>query len=254
MGENFVKIDAMNKNLIGLSIIGILLGFAGGFLIANALNRGQINKLLAENLRLEKASAEPQSKPEDLTLTEAEIKEKLTQAENNSKDFGFQKGLGLALYSYAAKKQDAILLSEVATLLDRAHNLNPDDYQVLVSLGNVNFDLGQIKRDTDRNLKARDAYQKALLKNPMDTDVVTDLGLTYLLTDAPEIKRAEEFLSKALEQNPNNERALQYMTQTQIAARNIEEAGKFLARLKSINPSNPGMRDLEAQISQAKIQ
>lgn len=254
MSGNFAKIKAMNKNLIGLSIIGILLGFVGGFLIANALNRSQIDKLLAENSRLEKSAADPQTNQEELTLTEAEIKERLTEAENNSKDFGFQKGLGLALYSYAAKKQDAKLLAEVAKLLERAHNLNPDDYQVLVSLGNVDFDLGQINKDSGRNLKAREAYQKARLKNPKDTDVITDLGMTYLLSDPPDLKQAEEYLRKALEQSPNNERALQFMTQTQITAKNIDEAGKFLARLKSINPTNPGMRDLEAQISQAKIQ
>ncbi|MEZ5346129.1 MAG: tetratricopeptide repeat protein [Pyrinomonadaceae bacterium] len=244
----------MKKNLIGLSLIGILLGFAGGFLIANALNRSQIDKLLAENTRLAKAAPESSPSAADSSLTDEEINERLAQAAKNPEDFGFQKGLGLALYSYAAKKQDARLLAEVAILLDRAHKLNADDYQVLVSFGNVSFDLGQINKDADRNLKARELYQKALAKNPKDTEVVTDLGLTYLLADQQDLKRADENLSKALAQNPNYERAVQYMTQTKIALREADEAAKYLEKLKSINPNNPGMRELETQLAQIKVQ
>ncbi len=242
----------MNKKFVWLSILGVILSFVGGFFLANALNRGEISSLTAENARLKKNQSGQTSQQSEVDLSDKEIQEKIAEAKKNPKDFAFQKGLGLGLYRYAMLKQDKDLLVDVSMLLQRANDLNPDDYDVIVSLGNVYFDLGQIEKDKESNLKARKLYQKALEKNPKDVNVRTDFGLTYLLTEDAEIDKAIGELEKSLELNSKHEKTLQFLTQAKIKKGNLDEAEKYLAKLKEINPKNQGIADLEGQIKQNK--
>ncbi len=145
----------MNKKLFWLSIIGILISFVGGFLLANALNRSEINSLTTENERLKQNQNEASQSNSESELSESEIRKKIAEAEKNPENFNFQKGLGLGLYRYAMLKQDKALMNDVAKLLQRAYNLNSDDYEVIVSLGNIYFDLGQINKDRTSNEKAQ---------------------------------------------------------------------------------------------------
>lgn len=244
--------NRMNKKFVGISILGIILSFIGGFMLANALNRSETGKLQAENTKLQKERVQSQESRTGSDLSTEEIQKKIAEAERNPDDFAYQKGLGLALYRYAAVKRDNKLLEQVTGLLERAYRINPDDYDVLVSLGNIYYDLGQSKKDADLNLKARDFYKKALEKNSKDANVRTDYGLTFLLTEKPERELAIRELKTALELNPKNEKALVYMTQAQIGQGNFDEAGKYLIRLKEVNPENPRTGELEALISQNK--
>lgn len=239
----------MNRKAVWLSVIGILLGFAGGFLVANALNRSQLSALQTENMGLREQAAGTGKNQAGEDLSRAEIDGKLAEAKENPDNFEFQKQLGLALYRYAASKQDAELLVEVAALLERAFSLNPDDYQVMVSLANVNYDLGQINRTEQRNLKARELYLKALSKYPQDTGVITDLGLTYLLSANPDPANAAVQFETTLKIDPRHERALRYMTEAQIAVGDEEKANGFLKRLKEVNRNHPGMADLESKLT-----
>lgn len=240
----------MNKKFVWLSILAVIISFIGGFILANALNRAELMRLTAENARLQKSPPAPGSSASKGGLSNEEIKTKIEEAARNPEDFAFQKGLGLALYRYAAVEQDAGLLEEVRKLLDRAHALNPDDYQVLVALGNINYDLGQIKKDPASNLRARELYRQALEKNKRDSNVLTDLGLTYLLTAEPDREKAVEALGLALEADGRNEKALVYMTQARIESGEMGEAGKYLARLKEVNPDNDRIGEFEKKISQ----
>jgi tetratricopeptide (TPR) repeat protein len=239
----------MSNKLFWLSFLGILLAFAVGFLIANALNRSQISNLLAENARLTNGQKDLKENSNKQDISEKEIADSILKAEKNPKDFSLQKGLGLALSKLAMYKQDPALFEKAEALLDRAHELNANDYEVMVSLGNVNFDLGQINKDSVRNTKARRIYKKALGKNPNDVNVITDYGLTFLLTMPPDLDRAKTELAKTLALDPKQERALQYMTRTQIEIGNFEEADGYLKRLKEVNPANPGLKDLDTKIS-----
>ena len=244
----------MSKNYLWLSILAVLISFAGGFLLANALNRSEMNNLLAENNRLKKEPLPDQnsSQAPQESLTEQEIREKLTQAEKNPDDFNFQKGLGIGLYRYAAMKQDPKLLQETAQVLERAYLINPNDYDVLVSLGNIYYDVGQLEKSSENNKKAREIYSKALAKNPQDTFVRTDYGLTFLLTENPEREKAIEELEKALEANPKNQKALYYISQALIETGKVEKAREKIAILKQMNPKSPGVGELEKLIAQTE--
>jgi tetratricopeptide (TPR) repeat protein len=228
----------MNKKVFWLSIVAVLASFAGGFLIANSLNRNEINALRAENETLKNAQNETNQTEEELSLSDEEIKRKIIEADQNPTNFSFQKNLGLALYNYASMKQNAELLADVSRLLNRVYENNPKDYDTVVTLGNINLDIGYFAKNNENFQKARVFYEKALEQKPNDENVRTDLGLTYFLSNPPDTVRAIVEFQKSLLQNPKDERALQFMIKALLSQNKKDEAGKYMARLKEVNPDN----------------
>jgi len=228
----------MNKKIFWLSIVGIIASFMGGFLLANSLNRNELSNLRAENERLKNSQAESKQAGEELSLSEEEIKQRIAEADQNPTNTAFQKNLGMALYNYASMKQDADLLLEVSRLLTRVYEKSPDDYQAIVTLGNINFDVGYFNKNNEYFEKARMFYQKALDRKPDSADVRTDFGLTYYLANPPETDKAVTELEKSLKINPKHEKTLQVMVEILNSQNKIDEAEKFLARLKEVNPNN----------------
>lgn len=242
----------MKGKVFWLSIAAVLISFAGGFLLANALNRNDMSQLRAENGRLTTAAAEAKQNQTDSTLSVEEVRDRIAEADKNPGDAAFQKNLGLALYRYAAMKQDAEMLLEVGRLLNRAYENNPKDYDVITTLGNIYFDIGYYKKDNAQFEKGREFYQKALDQKPNDVDVRTDLGLTYFLTQPPEYEKAIAEFQKSLQVNPKHEKTLQVTAQTLLAQNNVAEAEKFVARLKEANANNQYLAQLETQIANIK--
>ena len=237
----------MNTKVLIGGITGLLIGLIAGFLVANSLNKSEIEAARSE-LAAAKNASSAQKGGSKVELSDEEIRAKMAEADKNADNFEYQKTLGLALYTYAAMKQQASLLEDVQRLLDRAYKLNGEDYDVIVSLANVSFDLGQIKKDDSQNTKARELYQKALSKNEKDANVRTDLGLTYLQASKPDSDAAIAELNKALELDPNNEKALRYMTQAQASKGDTAKAKEYLEKLRTADPHNPAIPELEARV------
>jgi tetratricopeptide (TPR) repeat protein len=242
----------MNGKVLGISIVAVLVSFVGGFLLANALNRSELNTLRADNERLKTSQKETTQNQTNLTLTDEEIRERIAEADRSPGDFAFQKNLGLALYRYAAMKQDTELLAEVGRILNRAYEINRQDYDVVVALGNIYFDIGYYKKDNAPFQKAREFYSQALQQKPNDVDVRTDLGLTYFLNNPPENEKAIGEFQKSLQTEPKHEKTLQVMTQTFLSQNNLAEAEKYLAKLKEVNLQNQYVAELESRVSQLK--
>lgn len=215
-------------------------------MLANALNRSELDTLRAENERLK---VSPQN-PEGDTLTDQEIRQKIAEADQNQQDFTFQKNLGIALYRYATIKKDVNLLNDSERILNRAYSLNNKDLDVLTFLGNAQFDLGFAKKDNEKFQQARQSYQNILQQQPNDREVRVDLSLTYLFTEPSEPEKTAVELEKVLRENPKHERALQFMTQAFIKQNKPTEANDYLNRLKEINPKNPQIPESETQIKQ----
>ncbi|MFN2501312.1 MAG: tetratricopeptide repeat protein [Pyrinomonadaceae bacterium] len=243
----------MQSNSLLLVIIGLLIGFIGGFLLANTLNRSELNARLAEIAPANTAVKNQVGAMGEPPLTDAEIRSKIGEADKNPTNFGFQKDLGLALYRFAAMKQDIDILAEAARILERASSINPKDFDVLVSLGNAHFDIGFYRKDARSFETARQIYAKALVLKSGDPDVSTDLGLTYFLQDPPAYDRAERELQKVIANNPQHERSLQFLVQTLVKQGRVADAEKALARLKGINSANPAISDLTSQVSAARV-
>jgi len=242
----------MSGKVFWLSIVAIIISFTGGFLLANALNRTELNDLRGENERLKTSQGDTNQNQSGLALSDAEIREKIAEADANPNNYNFQKNLGVALYRYAAMKQDPELLSEVGRLLNRAFENDKKDYDVILTLGNIHFDIGYFKKENGQFEKAREFYQLALQQKPNDVDVRTDLGLTYFLSVPSESERAISEFQKSLQTNPKHEKTLQVMAQTFASQSNVVEAEKYLAKLREVNASNQYLSELETRISQIK--
>lgn len=146
-------------------------------------------------------------------------------------------------------KQNADLISESARLLQRAYAGNPNDFDVVVALGNAFYDIGSLKNEGENFKKAREFYAKALEQKPEDATVRADFGSTFVFTSPPDFDKANAELQKALKTEPKNQRALLLMTQSLIKQNKSAEAEKYLARLKELNPQTPSLTELSAQMA-----
>lgn len=241
----------MNKKALALSIIAVIISFIGGFLLANSLNRRELDALRAENAQLKNVK-NPNPQSAELSLADEEIQKKIAEADRNPADFEFQKNLAIGLYRYAGMKQEARFLPEVARLLKRAHETNQQDYETIVALGNVYLDLGQINKDSAAIEQSREFYRKALSLKKTDADVQNDLGLTYFFSAPPEFEKAIAEYEKALQMNPKHEKALENLIRANLRLGKTQEAEGFLNKLKQINPTGEALPELEAQIAQSR--
>jgi tetratricopeptide (TPR) repeat protein len=242
----------MRPNIILLTLAGLVIGFLLGFLLANSINRSEINslhdQLESSRAAVQTAAADDQNK--DASLTPEEIRDKIAEADKNPTNADYQKNLGLALYKYGAMKNDADIISEAARLLDRAANLLPNDQEVVVGAGNAWFDAGYIKKDNVSLEKARAAYERSLAKNPKDADVATDVAMTYYLETPPDDTKAVDSFKHALTIDPRNEKALEFLIQALVRQGNKQDAQTYLNQLRETHPSNQSIAGLSAQIEQ----
>lgn len=242
----------MEKKFLWISLVAIAASFAGGFFIANALNRNEMNSLRAENERLKSASAESPDTADDRTISNDELREKIAEADRSPDNFAYQKNLGLALYRYAAMKQDIDLLKESARILDRAAKLQKDDFDIVVGLGNAHFDIGYFGKNNDELQRSREFYRRALTMRPNDAEVLTELGMTFFLYDPPEDALAIDEFQKSLKSNPKHEKTLEFIIQSLLRLKRVSDAENYLAQLRSANPTNETAAALELKIAEAK--
>lgn len=239
----------MNKKSLIISVIAVVLSFIGGFILANALNRNEINSLQGELGRL-KNSQPTSTENSETTLSEDEIRAKIAEADQNPQNIEFQKNLAIGLYRYANMKQESKWLPDVARILNRVVENNPKDFNAVASLANIYFDIANEKQDNNSFNKARELYKKALEVKPNDVETQTDLGLTYLMEKPADEKSAVAAFEKSLKIDPKHEKTLQNMIQAQIGIGNLTAAEQFLNRLKEVNPNNEAISELTTQLAE----
>lgn len=239
----------MNSKALGLSILAIVLSFIGGFFVANALNKSELETLRTENNRLKTTPANSDPKETETSLSDEEVRKKIAEADQNPNNFQVQKNLGTALYQYGAMKKDAKLIAESARLLERAYQNNPADKDTAITLGHAYFDVGYYNKDNESLAKARQIYTKLLENSPKDADIRNDLGLTYFLQTPPDLEKAAFEMKKILEGNPKHEKSLLFLVQIYIKQNKIQEAESYLAKLKEINPNAPSLADIQQQMA-----
>lgn len=249
----------MNKHNILYAIIGLLLGFIIGFIFANQTNRSAVDNSRSAETRTRsnaapgtgETGAQATAGKTPGSPTEAEIREAITKADARPDDASLQRSFGMVLYRYANQTQNASFLPDVARMLKRAFDTDPTDRDLLVALGNVYFDMGQAS-DASHFTEARGYYQKALEIKPDDVNVRTDLGLTYYFGQPSDPQRAIAEYRKSLALDPRHQPTLQNLAAALISVGKTAEAQKVIDQLSSINPSNPALPDLRAQMAQSK--
>lgn len=241
----------MDKNTVLIAAIALLAGFIGGFLLANSMNRAEMNALRS-SAPLTTSNSNTTTQPGAETLSPEEIRAKIAEADNNPNNFGFQKNLGVGLYRYGAMKQDLDVLEQSVRILTRASALDPKDFDVLVSLGHAHFDVGYAKRDLKQFETARETYNKALAIRPNDPDVRADLGISYFVQPVPDLAKAAAELQKVAEADPRHDRSMQFLVEIYVKQNKLAEAEATLAKIKQINSANPAIPDLTSMINDAK--
>jgi tetratricopeptide (TPR) repeat protein len=242
----------MNKKALTLSLIAVLISFLGGFLLANALNKNELDTLRENIDKLKKSLSTETQTSSEITLSDEELRGKISEADQNPTNLIVQRNLGLALYRYALLKQDTEILLDVARLLMRVYEKNSNDTEVTITLGNVYFDIGYFRKDDANFQKAREFYGQALRQKPNNADVRTDLGLTYFLLNAPEYEKAVVEFQKALQINPRHEKTLQVISEAFLAQNKFAEAEKNILKLREVNANNPGLTDLTARLEESR--
>ena len=228
----------MKKVSLWITMCAALVAFVAGFSFANFLNRSGSSGMQAPS-PTEPRPDQSAAQQESSTLSDAEITQKLNEAERDPENFAFQKGLGIGLYRYGAVRQDKDIIERAIPVLDRAAKLNPDDFEVLVSLGNAHFDVGYFGKDNSSFGRARSLYLKALEKRPGDIEVRTDVGLTYFLMDPPDHTSAAAEFEKSLSIDQKHEKSLGFLIRSLEALG--RDASKHRDTLRAINPRNPAL-------------
>lgn len=241
----------LRKNILYLTI-GLVAGLWFGFTAANMVGRARL-----ENARMTAAPPASQEGGQDAAaqaspaVTDEQIREAIAKADSRPDDASLQKNFGRALYSYANQTQDPSYLPDVARFLKRAHDADPNDRELTLDLANALFDLGQTA-DAENFGKAREYYLKALKMKPDDAAALTDLGQTYYFGKPPDPQKAISIYRQALNISPRDERALQSLAAALISTGKHEEAEQKIEELRGINPNNPALSNLRAQLAQSR--
>jgi tetratricopeptide (TPR) repeat protein len=247
------------KNILYLTI-GLLAGLMIGFLSANMVGRARLEQAqMASGTGPRpdtqstngKGAAPANGAQKPPAVTEEQIREAITKADSRPDDITLQRNFGRALYHYANQTQDPRYLEDVVRFLKRVYDADPKDREITVDLANALFDIGQTSVPEGFS-KARVYYLKALEMKPDDAGVHTDLGLTYYLGQPSDPQRAIAEYRKSLQLAPRDERALQSLATALISTGNREEAQRRIEELRSVNPDNPALSNLRAQLAQSK--
>ena len=212
----------MNKNALAFGIVGLLVGLAIGFSVANYLNRNSTptqNSGTDSNL-----CATKQNEQINPSVIMPDIQLVLDKAKNEPDNFEAQMKAG-EMYSKIQRFDTAL------DYYKKAQQIKPNDLQANIKLAGAYF-------DKKKYVEAEKYFLRALRIEPKNVDIRSDLGLTYYLRDPSDDKRAISEYRMSLEINPSHEPSLQNLSVVLKKTGDVEELKKTLARLKKVNPKN----------------
>ena len=188
----------MTRDNLLFAIIGILLGFIGGFLLAGNISQREAAQrampLSTQNQNLPPnhppvAGDQQQASGEGGQQMLASVQTAMKQARENPNDFEAQKTA--AKLEYQINRYD-----QAIEYLLAANKLKPDDQEVLAMLGVANLDA----QHYDAAVKW---YKAALAKNPKD--LISLDGYCFVLLQTGDTKNAEDAMNKLEKADPTNQ-------------------------------------------------
>ncbi len=227
----------MKKENILFAVVGLFLGFFGGFYLANSINKREISQLNIspgasvppfQNQQTQAADIkenQPSLSPSTTTSKPLpEVSEKLDKARNEPNNFDAQIQAGNMYLQIKG-------FEKAQEFFDKAAQLSPKEYENIIKLGNGYFDIGKFE-------KAEKLYGQALEKKPDDINVRTDLGITFVEREQPDLDRAVKEFQTALQANPRYEPTLYNLGIAYYKKGDAEKAGKILVQLEAVNPQS----------------
>lgn len=232
----------MSKENILFTIIGLLGGLIIGFMFANTVNQRAVANSPAAipgSVAWSQPNANmPPGHPDVGSAQKGVISPENQAVIENAKaspdDFDLQ--LKAAELNYQSERYD-----DAIAFLKAANKLRPDEREVLVHLGNANF-------DAEHFAEAEKWYVQALSRSPDDVNVRTDLGLTFVFRTPPDYDRAVQEFNRSLSIDPKHIQTLQNLTVAYTKKGDMTRAGDILARLTEVDPTNTAIAKLKAEI------
>jgi tetratricopeptide (TPR) repeat protein len=231
----------INKENTLFGIIGLLMGLIVGFYFANSVNQGASAASTVTGGTQQTAQGNlPPGHPNvpgnnNQTGSMPETQAVIDKARQNPNDFQAQ--LDAADLYYQIQRFDGAI-----EFLKKANELQPDNYDVIVQLGNANF-------DADNYQVAEKWYENALAKKPGEANVRTDYGLTFMFRETPDYDRAIAEFNKVLATDPKHEQALQNLTVAYTKKGDAVRAKASLDKLTDTAPSNVTIKKLGEDIT-----
>ncbi|HEX8399629.1 MAG TPA: tetratricopeptide repeat protein [Pyrinomonadaceae bacterium] len=242
----------MKKENVLFGIVGLVFGLIIGFVVTNSINRNAYSQMATESAPNAALSGnQPQVSNQvvrDQPGTRGampQIQQTIDRAKNEPGNFAAQMEAG-EIYNRIQR------FDEAADFFEKAIQIKPDDYDAVVKAGNARFDAGAIKMEnggdgTEDFKRAEKIYASALEKRPNDTDVRTDLGLTYLYRKPKDIERAFKEFQVSFSANPNHEITLQSMALALKEKGDAAALKETLVKLEKVNPGNKTLKELRTQ-------
>src|SRR6266567_2770445 len=188
----------MTRDNLLFAIIGILLGFIAGFLLASNITQREA-AMRAGAMTAQSSQGLPPNHPPvgggDQTAGEggqqmlASVQTAMKQARENPNDFDAQ--VTAAKLEYQIQRYD-----QAIEYLLSANKLKPDNAEVLGMLGEANMDAQHFDA-------AAKWYRAALQKNP--SDLASLDGYCFVLLQTGDSKNAEEAMNKLAKIDPTNQ-------------------------------------------------
>ncbi|MGZ8846082.1 MAG: tetratricopeptide repeat protein [Pyrinomonadaceae bacterium] len=191
----------MSRDNLLFTIIGILLGFIGGFLLASNISQREAAVRATPTQSSQTLPADHPPVAGDQTSGDgqqmlASVQTAMKQARENPNDFDAQ--VTAAKLQYQIGRYD-----QAIEYLLAANKVKPDDFNTLAMLGIANLDAGHFDA-------AEKWYRAALLKNPNDMPAAD--GLCAALLALGKTKEAEEAINKLAKIDPTNQDLPQFRT------------------------------------------
>ena len=237
----------MNSKLIIAAAIGIFIGFAGGFFLANSINRSagmmQQPTTAAANPGLPNQPGAGGMQPPFANMPGgggaiAMVSDAIEKAKNEPDSFESQ-------YNAANMYCPIDRFEEAVKYYEQANRILPDHYQTIVRLGNSSYGL----RKYD---EAARWYARALELQPDDGDVRTDFGTTFFLREQKDLDRAVKEYKTSLEKNPEHEPTLQNLCAVYLEKGDRQGLEETVAKLEKVNPQNPTIAKFRQELSMNK--
>ena len=183
----------MTRENLLFSIIGLLLGFIVGFMFASTMNQRYGPSATATMAGTQNLPADhPPIQSNDAQNPQqvfAQVQASISKARNEPNNFEAQ--LTAAKLEYQVQRYD-----QAVEFLLKANQIQPDNYEVVVMLGETNMDAGHLD-------VAEKWYKAAATKKPDDVTVLSSLA--FIALQRGNAADAEKAIAKLEKVAPSSE-------------------------------------------------
>jgi tetratricopeptide (TPR) repeat protein len=229
-------------------LLGLLGGATFGFILANALTRGETFTPTPSTAANRNGKAE--SSVTVASEQEDEIRRAIKRADQSPDDLEFQTKLADALFRYWRGSGDITFLPDTERIVTRLHQKDSSDIESIKQLSTI-----ALQKSTSSDKKRIEEVQAMLLdatrRAPGDSELRRLLGLSYYLLNPANQEAIREY-TRAIELDRNNLAAIENLATAQISTGMLDQAERTIKRLEEADSANRALPKLKAHLDQSR--